>query len=383
MRVLWLASWYPSKNDPLTGDFFQRHANIAAINHTIDVLHIKRDDQIQANIDISFSQKNNLSEKIILYKPFLYKIKFVSTFFSAIYWWRFNLKEINKYIQTHGKPDIIHVQAAWKCGLIALWYKKRLGIPYFISEQYTGYFEEAKNKVPTFNLLQHYFLKKIFINANKVLPVSDYLGKALQKKYGISYTVLDNVIDTSIFKISNSENINQIFTILHVSLFNLQKNPLYLLEACNILALQNNVFKLQIVAPANIVESYLTSFPELKKHVELIPETNQSGLAKLMQQADVFVFPSLFESFGLVPYESIACGTPVIVSNIEVFKSKLINLPFVQFCDLQNSTSLINAVLAVQKNKCTNNKNELFQFIQSRFSTEAISSLFKNYDFEF
>ena len=184
MRVLWLASWYPSKNDPLTGDFFQRHANIAAINHTIDVLHIKRDDQIQANIDISFSQKNNLSEKIILYKPFLHKIKFVSNFFSAIYWWRFNLKEINKYIQTHGKPDIIHVQAAWKCGLIALWYKKRLGISYLISEQYTGYFEEAKNKVPTFNLLQHYFLKKIFINANET---KDKLNTRNKQSITITY----------------------------------------------------------------------------------------------------------------------------------------------------------------------------------------------------
>ncbi len=383
MSVLWLASWYPSKNDPLTGDFFQRHANIAAINHTIDVIHIKRDDQISAKTDISFSQKNNLSEKIILYKPHFHSIKFVSTFFSAIYWWRFNLKVINEYIQLHGKPDFIHVQAAWKCGLIALWYKKRLGIPYFISEQYTGYFEAAKDIVPTFNFLQHYFLKRIFRNANKVLPVSDYLGKALQKKYNVNYTVLDNVIDTSIFKLLKSEKKNQIFTILHVSLFNLQKNPMYLLEACNILALQKNVFKLQIVAPRNIIESYLRKFPKLTKHIELIPETNQLGLAKLMQQADIFIFPSLFESFGLVPYESIACGTPVIVSDIEVFRNKLIKQPFVQFCDLQNPTSLANAILTAQKNKDTINKNELFHFIQTRFSPEAISAQFKDYNFEF
>ncbi len=383
MSVLWLASWYPSKNDPLTGDFFQRHANIAAINHTIDVIHIKRDDQISAKTDISFSQKNNLSEKIILYKPHFHSIKFVSTFFSAIYWWRFNLKVINEYIQLHGKPDFIHVQAAWKCGLIALWYKKRLGIPYFISEQYTGYFEAAKDIVPTFNFLQHYFLKRIFRNANKVLPVSDYLGKALQKKYNVNYTVLDNVIDTSIFKLLKSEKKNQIFTILHVSLFNLQKNPMYLLEACNILALQKNDFKLQIVAPRNIIESYLINFPKLTKHIELIPETNQLGLAKLMQQADIFIFPSLFESFGLVPYESIACGTPVIVSDIEVFRNKLIKQPFVQFCDLQNPTSLANAILTAQKNKDTINKNELFHFIQTRFSPEAISAQFKDYNFEF
>jgi glycosyltransferase involved in cell wall biosynthesis len=158
---------------------------------------------------------------------------------------------------------------------------------------------------------------------------------------------------------------------------------MYLLEACNILALQKNVFKLQIVAPRNIIESYLINFPKLTKHIELIPETNQLGLAKLMQQADIFIFPSLFESFGLVPYESIACGTPVIVSDIEVFRNKLIKQPFVQFCDLQNPTSLANAILTAQKNKDTINKNELFHFIQTRFSPEAISAQFKDYNFEF
>ena len=38
-------------------------------------------------------------------------------------------------------------------------------------------------------------------------------------------------------------------------------------------------------------------------------------LPKLYRTATAFVYPSLFEGFGLPPVEAMACGTPVITSN--------------------------------------------------------------------
>lgn len=39
-----------------------------------------------------------------------------------------------------------------------------------------------------------------------------------------------------------------------------------------------------------------------------------SPLATAYQDADVLVYPSVYEIFGLVPFEALICGTPVIVS---------------------------------------------------------------------
>lgn len=54
----------------------------------------------------------------------------------------------------------------------------------------------------------------------------------------------------------------------------------------------------------------------LHKHVRLLGYQTAETLAVLYRLADVFVFPSLFEGFGLSPLEAIASGTPVVASNV-------------------------------------------------------------------
>ena len=43
---------------------------------------------------------------------------------------------------------------------------------------------------------------------------------------------------------------------------------------------------------------------------------SQSELPLWYNAAEVFVYPSLYEGFGLPPLEAMACGTPVVVSNV-------------------------------------------------------------------
>jgi len=47
---------------------------------------------------------------------------------------------------------------------------------------------------------------------------------------------------------------------------------------------------------------------------------NPADLALMYNAASVFVYPSLYEGFGIPPLEAMACGTPVCLSSIPVFQ---------------------------------------------------------------
>ena len=55
---------------------------------------------------------------------------------------------------------------------------------------------------------------------------------------------------------------------------------------------------------------------KLHKHVRFLGYLPDDKLAILYRLAAVFVFPSLYEGFGLPPLEAMASGTPVVTSNV-------------------------------------------------------------------
>ena len=55
--------------------------------------------------------------------------------------------------------------------------------------------------------------------------------------------------------------------------------------------------------------------PELRKHIQLLGYVPNTELPAIISQCQVFLYPSLRESFGIPILEGMACGVPVITSN--------------------------------------------------------------------
>jgi glycosyltransferase involved in cell wall biosynthesis len=106
--------------------------------------------------------------------------------------------------------------------------------------------------------------------------------------------------------------------ILSVGTIEPRKNLTSLLEAYH--ALRNEGFPLRLVIVGKkgwLYSGFFNRVHELGlEHEVIFPGFVPDGdLPALYSAADLFVFPSLYEGFGLPALEALACGTPVVCSN--------------------------------------------------------------------
>jgi len=86
--------------------------------------------------------------------------------------------------------------------------------------------------------------------------------------------------------------------------------------------IQNTRPRLLIVGEDGNRPGEIRKLKTLADNLGLADRVNFTGLVEYEKlpdyynAADVFVFPSYYESFGLAPLESLACGTPVVVTSV-------------------------------------------------------------------
>jgi len=197
-------------------------------------------------------------------------------------------------------PDHIHIATE---GPLGLWARKYLSIcGYRYNTAYHTKFPEGLKKlfgIPeavTWPLVR-WFHK----HSGKVLTTTDSMVKEL-KDHGFSGTVIPwtRGVDRDIFYPGNRD-LSSGITLVCVSRVSKEKN----LE--DFLELDYAGAHKIMVGDGPMLEKYREKYPE----VEFVGFKTGAELADYYRRADVFVFPSQWETFGIVMIEAMACGTPV------------------------------------------------------------------------
>ena len=151
-----------------------------------------------------------------------------------------------------------------------------------------------------------------------ILTVSEFSKSEILRFYPFlkseRISVVYNAIDSQLFRpLADVPRPEERF-VLCVSSIDPRKNFARLIEACQGLT----AAKLYIVGNYNRVFSEQEQLTSTSEHIHFLGRVSDQELVKLYNQAACFIFPSLYEGFGLPPLEAMACGCPVLVSDIPV-----------------------------------------------------------------
>lgn len=370
-KILFLASWYPSKENPTLGNFVKKHAEVANEVAEVDVLYAVSSNSVQ-KIVVQDEIVNKVRTVIVYYPkvqsqfPILKSYLKRKAFLEAL---KLGFKQLDR------DYDFIHLNAVFPAGLFAKWIKKELSIPYFITVHWTGFLPQNPlfKNLPFILRLKY---KSIFKNTESVLAVSDHLGKSLIKQGLIDkYQVINNVVSSDFFYPNKNQMESDSSTrFLHISSFSDQhKNISGMLSVFS--QLQKN-FKLHIITEGEEVEVWQAierfNIPPDKCIVDSRKTAKEVGDA--MRLADCLVLFSNYETFSVVLAEAWSTGIPVIYTKCGGLTE--INNPDLGIqLSIGDEKALLIALIEFDRRKYSTLKISEFG---KRFSSDSIRKSFRN-----
>ena len=197
-------------------------------------------------------------------------------------------------------PDHIHIATEGPMGLYTRRYLSVRGISYNTA-YHTKFPEGVKAILGIPEFITWPMVRWFHANSNAVLTTTKSMVEELQSHgFGDNVKPWTRGIDRDVFKPGPRNNQATKPVMLNVGRVSAEKN----LEAFYELDLLGT--KIQ-VGDGPKLEYYKKKYPD----VHFVGAKRGKDLADYYRQADVFVFPSRWDTFGLVQIEAMACGTPV------------------------------------------------------------------------
>ena len=369
MHIMFIPSWYSSKENPVHGSFFKEQAlalqdkNIKITIAYNEILNLKKIYRIgKEKIGLIKSIEDYL--KTYRYRNFNYLPKNSNMFYV------FNKRMdilYKKIVEDEGKIDLIHCQSSFWAGISASYISKKYGIPLIITEhsslERAVYIRESYKP----------FIKDSYLTADKLIAVGNGLKNEMENFCGRKdIEVIHNMIDLDKFYLSDKTN--KTFKFFSLAFLEGEKGMDILIKSFAKFFI-NKDFKLLIGGDGSQLK-YLKKLSNelgISNQVEFLGALSRENVAKNMSECDCFILASKYETFGVVYIEALASGKPVIgVYNGGA--EDIINDKNGIIVKKDSIEDLGNAMIYISNNIDNYNKEYIRKNCMDRFSKDKITN---------
>lgn len=232
-------------------------------------------------------------------------------------------------------------------------------------------------KIPETMAFDNYCINRLFVakairNVHRIITDSATTANDIKerfndahihKKISVVYAGIDSKFksldeDDVRQRISGIPDVNTRY-ILFVGTIEPRKNIPGLLKAFKLLKTKYNIPHQLLVVGAkgwktSRIEKIYNQLSFKDGEVIFPGYVSEEDLVSLYCGADVFVMPSFYEGFGIPPLEAMACGTPVVASDIPIFREILDDAAF--FTDSASENHLAETIYKVLTNSEVSNQ---------------------------
>lgn len=365
MKVLFIPAWYPSKKNPVAGIFVKEHTKAASLYNEVTVLYA---EVCNRNIKGLWHKVSDSIEDGVRTIRIEYRRSPIPKTNYFIYIW--SIKQAFKQLKENWRPDIIHAHV-YSAGVPAVLLGRKYKTPVIITEHSSSF---PRHTLSRLNILKAKFAMN---RATMILPVSDDLRKHIES-YGIcnKFKVIPNVVDTELFYPNLVISKSTTKRMLLVALLSPVKGISYLLEALSKLKNKREDFVLDIVGDGPNREEYeeLTRKMGLEGKVKFHGLKSKKEVAEFMRKCDFFILPSLTETFGVVYIEAMACGKPIIASDLPVLR-ELINKERGILVPPEDIDTLKKAIDYMLDHYQDYSSEKISQYAKDNFSYETVGRM--------
>jgi L-malate glycosyltransferase len=371
MNILIIPSWYPSVANPLSGSFFREQAiALQKSGHRVIVLNVTYSNRRSFFSKDNFHLKKSDDEGLIVYSYVtpsfgLFRVKklLVKNFLKRI------KKVFRRIIEDGEHIDLIHAHAYMPAGYCATELGELYNIPVVVTEHSSSLINRSLTPI------EIHYLKMCIESSAKFICVGEALKAKIIQITGTDYNieVIPNMV-SSLFKYKERDKCNNKFVFCSVGNLVEGKRFENTIKAFA-KAFKGNVnVKLKIIGGGPLFNSLKQQIEYLKMddQIILLGETSREGVAFQMQESDVFILPSAYETFGIVYIEALACGKPVIATR-NGGAEWIINDNNGVLIEVDNEEQLVESMLTMVRNHQRYENEQISRDTFEKFGEEVVN----------